>query len=239
MRRFALPVGRRLLVALLILAALLLFLPLRLALSLVDLSGTGIAARHVSGTIWSGRLEQVTAGHVALGTLDTGLNPLPLLLGRARIDFARTDGGGEPLAGAVEVGRHRFAVADLTGSTVGGALDSIPIERVTFDGFAATFTDDQCRSAAGRVRLTLAVRIAGLDLRNGLSGEARCDGADLLLPLVGDSGLERVTMRFTGDGQWRADIGVAASDPMVAAALAAAGFAGTAEGYRLQLRGRL
>lgn len=221
--------------------AFIMCLPLRLAVSLIGLEDAGLTARMASGTIWSGRLEQSRLGPFHLGTVDTGLSALPLLLGRAHfvVERAGNDGAG-PLAGSLELSSGRRAIDQLSGTIgiTGTALGGLPVESVQLDKFSVLFRDGHCRLASGKVQLMLAGRIAGLDLRNGLSGSARCQGRSLVIPLAGQSGMERLTLTIDGTGRYEARFGIAASDPMTATALSAAGFSSTAEGWHRVFRGR-
>lgn len=231
---------RRLWIMLAVVLAIILFLPLRLAMGMIGIDDTGLSARQLRGTVWSGRMEQTRVGGIDLGTLDVGVHPLPLLIGRARMGFTRVAGNGvEPLSGTYEIGPGRRVIDGLNGTVITGALGDLPVERLTFDQTSVQFSDGQCHSASGRVQVMLAVRIAGIDLRNGLSGEARCERGALLLPLSGQSGMERLTLAIHGDGQYEARFGVNATDPITSAALSAAGFSATAEGYFRTVRGRL
>ena len=227
-------------IATIILAAII-FLPLRLAMGFVGLDTKALTARKASGTIWSGRLEQARLGRLDLGSLDTSLQPLPLFLGRARFSVERASvGGPNPLTGYFDLGLGRRAIDQLNGTLgiTGSSLGGLPIDSIKLDQFSVLFSDGQCRAASGKVQLMLAVRIAGLDLRNGLSGEARCEGRSLLLPLSGQSGMEKLTLTVDSDGQYRARFGIAATDPVTAAALSAAGFSATAEGWYRDIRGQ-
>lgn len=227
-------------ISLTVVLAALIFMPLRLASGIIGLDAMGVSARQVGGSVWSGRMEQTRIGGFDLGTVDVGLNPLSLLLGRARMGFERVSGVGiEPLAGTYDIGPGRRVIDGLSGTVLATGWTDLPIEKLSFEGVNVHFSDGQCRSASGRVQLMLAVRIAGLDLRNGLSGVARCEGGALLLPLAGQSGMERLTLTITGDGQYEARFGINATDPITSAALAAAGFSATAEGYFRVVRGRL
>jgi general secretion pathway protein N len=200
-------IGRRgwaLAVVLAIIAAIL-FLPLRLALALAD---TSMTAQQASGTIWSGRLEDARIGALGLGTLDVGLDPIALLTGRAALDFARIDAAAPPLSGRIGAGLGGRFVERLTGTLPGGMIGELPVEQLTLDAVSVRFSGSDCAEASGRVRLTLATQIAGITLRNGMAGTARCDGDVLLLPLTGDSGVERLTLRLSGDGAYIAALSV-------------------------------
>jgi general secretion pathway protein N len=195
-----------LLLLMIALIALVAVLPLRLALSLID---SPVSARTASGTIWSGRLSDARVGDVSLGTLDVGLEPLALLSGQARLGFTRPDGANPPLTGSASTGLlGGRAIEGLSGTVNGGRFGQFAVEQAQFEQLSARFSGDDCTAASGRVRLILATEIAGFTLRNGLGGAARCDGADLLLPLAGDSGLERLVVRLRGDGSYSAAVSV-------------------------------
>jgi general secretion pathway protein N len=90
----------------------------------------------------------------------------------------------------------------------GGQIGPFIVEQVQFEQFNARVAGGNCTQASGRVRLLLATQVAGFTLRNGLAGTARCDGAQLLLPLAGDSGLERLMIRLSGDGRYSAAVSI-------------------------------
>ena len=221
------------------LCAVLFFLPMRVALGWVENGPSGVSATRVSGTIWGGRAEQVSIAALPLGALDLSLDPLRLPLGRARMQFERSPGAaGEPLAGAVETGWGRRALVDVSGTVAGPANSNLPISAIRLTQFNALFVDGECNEASGSVQATLGITIAGLDLRNGLSGTASCQGGALILPLVGQSGLERMTMTLRGDGRYEARISIRADDPLLAAALVVAGLQPTNDGFGLTIRGQ-
>lgn len=230
---------RRILIALAVVFAAILFLPLRLVSGMIGFDDLGVTARHASGTIWSGRMEQVRGGGFDLGTLDVGLKPLPLLLGRANLDFQRTEGsGGEPLSGSASIGPGRRAIDGLTGVVVGGDFSGIPVERIAFEQASVVFADGQCREASGRVTVTIGFSVAGLQLRNGMTGALACEGRELRTVLVGQSGLERLILTSDADGNYVARLLVQSTDPVLGAALSSAGFGPTAEGFVRTMRGR-
>lgn len=228
-----------LLLTIVALLAFLAFLPLSLAARMIGLDDMGVSARQMGGTIWSGQLDQTRVGALDLGTLDVGLNPAPLLLGRAHMDFARAGGSNAPdLSGSITIAHGLRVVQGLSGTVLGGGESGLPIEQISFTDAQATFTDGRCTSASGRVQLVLGIRFAGLDLRHGLSGEMDCEGDRLRAVLNGESGMEKLTIRLDGDGQYLARFGVQSADPMLGAALTAAGFGNTAEGYVRAFRGQ-
>jgi general secretion pathway protein N len=230
----------RILVGFALLAALVLFLPLRLAAGLIGFGDLGLTARSAGGTVWSGRLEQARLGGFDLGTLDVGLKPLPLLLGRASMAIERpVADGAPPLAGTVSVGIGRRAVEGLSGTISGGDIGSLPIESIAFDSATIVFADGRCVEASGRVTLTVGLSIAGLQLRNGMTGGLNCEGRDLVTTLVGQSGLERLRLTIDPQGNYVARLLVQSTDPVLGAALTTAGFGPTAEGYVRTARGRL
>lgn len=231
---------RRILVGLAILAAIILFLPLRLASALIGFDELGLTSRSAGGTIWSGQLDQARVGGFDLGTLDVGLKPLPLLFGRASLDIERAAADGtQPLAGTASVGIGRRAIEGLTGSVGGSSIGSLPVESIAFDQATIIFADGRCVEASGRVTVTVGLSVAGLQLRNGMTGGLNCEGRDLVTTLVGQSGLERLRLNVDAQGNYVARLMVQSTDPVLGAALGAAGFGPTAKGYVRTARGRL
>lgn len=215
-------------------AALLAFLPMRLALGWLGAGEQGLTARAASGSVWAGRLTDARFGDLALGDLDAALSPVALLVGQARISLNR----GDALHGAVGISRHGRRIDDLTASlTTGRVFAPLPVSRLDLADVTIRFADDRCEAAAGRVTATLAGDAAGIALPTSVSGNARCEGTALLLPLASQAGTETITLRITGTGSYTATLALAASDPVMAARLAAAGFIAGPGGYRLSVEG--
>jgi len=170
--RIPLTTGRRTLFLALFAAAMLAFLPLRLALGWSGLDGQGFAAREVTGSLWSGRLVEARFGDIALGDLDAGLSPFALLIGRARIALAsESNDPAQRLAGVVEIGRNRAAVIDASGPlSPGNAFAPLPVSALNLDGVTVRFVDGACQAAEGRVRASLAGAFLGQPLPGALSG---------------------------------------------------------------------
>lgn len=219
--RIRLPVGRTLFVAAAFLFALAASLPLRLALDWFGFGERGVAARAATGSVWVGALQEARLGPVALGDVGARLHLLPLFLGRARLGLEGSDGAA-PLRGAVTIARRGFALDDVSGRFRLGPGSPLPFAAIDLDGFSAGFVDGRCTRAGGAVRVPLAGALAGLAA--GLSGTARCDGGALLLALAGGGGTERLDLRLSGDGRYRADLAVRTNDSDVRARLQAAGF---------------
>ena len=234
--RIRLPLGRSLLLLCALLIALAAFLPMRLALGWLGLGDKGITARAVQGSIWSGRLKEVRIGAAPLGDLDAGLSSLQLLLGRARINVV----GAQGIRGAIELGRGAFGIADMSGTIpLGAAFAPLPLDALELAGVSVRFTDGQCDRAKGGVKATLNRDVSGLNLAQGMSGNVRCEGGALLLPLQSQSGMERLGLRLFEDGRYELDLAVRPGDAALGAKLGAAGFRQTAQGYVFSLKGRL
>ncbi|BAV64020.1 type II secretion system protein N [Sphingobium cloacae] len=219
---------------------LLLFLPLRMALGMAGLERFGMAARDVRGTVWSGRIDRLMLGDVSLGSVHAALSPVPLLVGRARFDLWRKAGGPDDIEGAVTAGFGRIGVDDLSGSVpLGRAFAPLPVGNFVLEDVSATFAGTLCGHAEGRVRAHMAAQMPGLNLAQGLSGEARCDGEALLLPLVSQSGMEKIDLRIWRSGRYVAEMRVETADPTLAATLAGAGFAEAGGARVLKVEGTL
>lgn len=212
--RLRLPMRRAVLFGALLLIALLLTLPARIVLGALV---TGLSAREVRGSVWSGRLVEARAGAAVLGSLAARLDPLALFVARARVGLARD--GSDRFEAALSTGGATRVVEGLTGTVpIEGGVAGVPVGALTFESFQVRFRDGRCDSAEGLVRASIAAgEVAGVALPQGLSGAARCDKGALLVPLASAAGSERVTVTLSGDGRWSAaaDLGGAALGPAV------------------------
>ena len=233
--RVRVPMRRAALFAAMFAFALILFLPLRLALGPLD---DAFAAREASGSVWSGQLKEARIGPASLGDLDARLAPLPLLAGEARIVVARPSGAPDRLLGAFGIGRNRRSAESVTGTVpVESTFAPLPIASLDLTDVTVRFRDGACDRAEGLVRANISGDVAGLDLPAGLSGAVRCDRGALLLPLAGGAG-EGLALRIFGDGRYEAQLSIRATEPAAIARLTGAGFALGPGGYAMTLKGR-
>jgi len=239
MRRIRLATGPGALFLAFFVAALIAFLPLRLALGWLGLAEQGMTAREVTGSIWAGELREARFGQISLGDLSAGISPLQLLFGRARVDLSGSGGAAAPrLSGAISVTRNSFSLDRVTATLpVGNAFRPVPVTMLDLDDVSVGFRGDRCERAEGRVRATMAAEVGGVAVPAALTGTARCDGGALLLPLTSAAG-ESSTIRLWPDGRFRAEMTLVPSDPAVAARMQAAGFVNTQAGMQLAIEGR-
>lgn len=223
-----------------LLLGLLLFLPMRVALGLAGLERLGVAAREVRGSVWSGRIDQLMLGDMPLGSVRAGLSPVSLLMGRARFDIARTKGLADDVSGALTVGFGRIGVDDVTGVVpLGRTFAPLPVGSLMLDDVSAYYSGDRCGHAEGRVRARMSGQMPGLNLSQGLSGVVACDGDALLLPLVSQSGMEKISLRIWRSGRYTAEMRVETADPALSATLGQVGFANVGGAQLLKVEGRL
>ncbi len=213
--------------------------PLRFALGLAG-ADTALAALSVRGSVWWGRIEGANIGGVDLGTLDAGVSPVQILVGRVRLDLWRKRGQADDLSGAWSIGFNQRGIDDVTGSVpVGAAFAPLPLSTMEFEDTTIHFAGDTCAKAQGRVRVRVNGQFAGLNLSQGMSGAATCDGAAVLLPLVSQTGLESLSLRLWRDGRYTAQLVVKGGANANATALASAGLSQRGEDYVLNLEGRM
>lgn len=217
------------------------FFPLRLALDLTGVEASGASARQVRGTIWWGRIGDLNLGPVSLGDVGAAVSPVQLLVGRVRLDLWR-DGAveREALRGAWTSGFNQRGVDDVTGAVpMGGAFAPLPLSVLEFDDVTIHFAGDTCAQAEGGVRARLDGSYAGLNLSQGLSGTAVCDGETVLLPLVSQTGMEKLSLRLRPDGRFSAQISVKGGRDADAAAMAVAGLRKQGSDYVLTVEGQM
>ena len=212
--------------------ALVALLPLRLAIDRFGFAAHGLAARAVTGSLWRGALQEAQIGPVPLGDLSARLHFLPLFLGRARLSLRSSD--GSTFEGALVATRHSFGFDDVSARLrVGALLAPLAVPSLEFDRLGASFRSGHCVHAQGRARSTLAGAVGAV----ALTGQARCEGGALRLPLASASGAERLDLRLFGDGRYRVEALVRPTDPALAAGLVAAGFRPVGSGYGLRVDG--
>lgn len=230
----------RIILALMLAFGLLAFLPMRVALGLAGLERLGVAAREVRGTVWSGRIDQLMLGEMPMGSVRAGLSPLSLLMARARFDIDRTAGLPDDVRGALTIGPGRIGIDDVTGAVpLGRSFAPLPIGSLLLEDVTGWFAGEKCGHAEGRVRARMAGQFPGLNLSQGLSGVATCDGDALLLPLVSQSGMEKIALRIWRSGRYSAEMRVETADPTLAGALGQAGFATVGNAQLLKVEGSL
>ena len=233
--RVRLPLGRGLYLLVALLLWLVVLVPLRVALDQLGFDAQGLSARSVTGSLWSGRLTEARLRGVALGDLEAGLAPLPLLIGEARVALRHA-----AWRGTIIQSSDLRGVTGLNGRRGAEAMPaSLPIGSLQFSDVAVRFRDGVCAEATGGVRVEPRAGVAALASLGQLQGSLRCDGDALLAPLTSGSGRERVDLRLFGDGRYRLSLIVQAGDPVAAAALTANGFIATAEGLTLTSEGSL
>jgi general secretion pathway protein N len=215
--------------------ATMLFMPLR-----TIVAGDGVTARKVDGIIWDGSIRDLRLGKLPLGDVNARLLLSPLFMGRTEILLSRGNAQYVPgITGSVSRGISGVSVNNLSATLPVGALFApFPAENIQFEGFSARFAAGKCMDAGGQVRLTLSDTMPGLNLQNGMLGQPRCDGAQLLLPLVSQSAMERTDIRLSADGSYTVAVTLDADRGDQAAVLNIAGFRPVAGGYRLDQKGR-
>jgi len=237
--------GRRVLwLGLTALVALILVMPLRIALDAAGLGTRGLTARSVVGSLWYGGLIDARFGAVSLGSLRAGLSPLPLFVGQTRV-WVSSDAGTSPvpLQGALISGLGGQGIVGMSGDVpVGEVLTPLPITSIRLDEASVRFLGGVCAAASGNVTAKLASAIdavPGLALPKALSGPARCEAGKLVLPLVSQSGTEALTLRLGGDGRYQAQLALQTSDAALTDKLRLAGFIEGPRGWQLSIEGRL
>lgn len=215
----------RIMLFVILLIAMLVTWPLHAAFKIFGLKDMGVAARSLRGPIWWGGAEELQIRGVQLGNVSVFLSPVQLLVGRVRVDIARRLGERDDFSGAITLGFNRRGLDDVTGSlALAAPLAPLPVSRVEFEDMTVHFSGGTCITAEGRVRARVPAIISGLGLGNGLSGDVRCAGDAVELPLVSQSGQEQLIVRLQQDGSYEATMRVRTSDPLLGVALNANGF---------------
>ncbi|WP_109356391.1 type II secretion system protein N [Sphingorhabdus sp. EL138] len=237
-------VPRALIYILIILALIILalvFMPLKLAISIAGLEDSRFSAREISGSIWNGRIEQAQLGPFALGDLKAGVQFFPLLTGKVKMDLERPAVAGDKglVATIGKQGNSLLVENATTALSVGQTLAPLPASNITLDNVSVAFANGRCESASGKVRLSLDANIPGLDLKQGLLGNAMCEDGVLVLPLTSGSGMEELTMKLEGNGFYTARLFLNGNDRAWTLLLPTLGFRKVPSGYAIKVAGQL
>jgi general secretion pathway protein N len=230
-----------LLIPLAVIAVALFFLPLRLAVGMAGLEGSGFSARAISGPVWNGRIEGAQLGPFPLGDLDAGVRFLPLLTGRVLMDLERppTAGDGGLVATVGKSGKTLLIEDVTTVLGVGRQLAPLPASAIDLQEVSISFAGGRCQSASGQVRVSLDANIPGLDLKQGLLGKAVCRDGVLVLPLQSGSAMEQLTLKLEGNGFYTARLFLSGSDRAWTLLLPTLGFRKVPSGYAIKVAGQL
>ena len=229
------------LILLAVVSVALFFLPLRLAVGMAGLEDTRFSAKAISGTIWKGRIEGTQVGPFALGDVDAGLRFLPLLIGKILMDLERPPTAGDAgLVAVVGKAGKSLLVQDVTTVLAAGRqLAPLPASEIDLHGVSIRFTGGRCQSASGQVRVSLDANIPGLDLKQGLLGNAICQDGALVLPLQSGSGMEQLTLKLEGNGFYTARLFLSGNDRAWTLLLPTLGFRNVPDGYAIKVAGQL
>jgi hypothetical protein len=105
---------------------------------------------------------------------------------RNRDVLARAAAAPDRFEAAVTVSRNSFALSDTTARlALGAQWAPLPITAIDLSDVSARFVGGQCAAAEGAVTVETSGRILGLAIPTSMTGNARCDGGALLLPLAG------------------------------------------------------
>lgn len=222
----------------------------RLPLSLVtERAALPVELGRVTGTLWSGSIEGIEVNDDEVGDADVSLRFFPLLTGKAVADVALS-GRGIEAAGEVSFNGTtivakdaagvfdlaRFGMVDAFGQTLRGTVET-RIDRLVFS------TAEGCREASLSVTTDAVSRSLGVYASEPfeLSGEGRCDGDALVVPLSGKSADATIDaeVRVTPDGRYSSTLAVIPTDQRFGVLLERAGFARDGDAYKAVRSGTL
>lgn len=225
----------KLVLAVLFLLAMIALVPLRLVVANVP----GLTARSVDGPAWSGTIRDLRAGPLPLGDVDAGLLPLPLLIGRPEMWIARHGTSAAPFAARAAGGEGWLRLSRVNGTVpLADGMAGLPVASASFTDFALRMEGGKCVEASGTASLTLSQLSVLLPDAIAVSGQARCEGGALLVPMQGAGGMEHLTLRVQGSGAWTADLALSGLPAEVSGPLVDMGFSARPGGIGFRASGQ-
>lgn len=214
--------------------SLLLCPPLQLALRGLS-PPPGLSATTIGGHLWRGHLRNAQWKGVALGDLQLGLAPLPLLTGHHTL-WLRSPQAALSLSS----GRLR-GIDDANGVVPLPSRSGLTL-RASLDDARMLFDEEGCRSAGGRIRIELALPGEVLPPML-LAGTPACEGRSGTLVLLPEQGggplLLDATLTVEADGAYRLQALARSDDPAIHSILLGAGFQDAPGGLSRVDTGRL
>ena len=184
--------------------------PLRLALGLVGIDGRVLSARLVEGSVWSGSIQDLRIGPAPVGDVYARLKFWPLLTGEARFAVDRPAFPGfPPIAVEIARGWSGFSVSGLSADLPASQLIGLPLGIIRAENLSFRFRNGGCQEASGQLRLDAAAILPGVELNNGFTGQARCEGGKLLIGFDSQTGLEKLDIAVDAKGRYVAKLSVA------------------------------
>lgn len=215
--------------------AMIAFWPLRAGMAAANTASLGLSARDVSGTIWSGRLEDAALGAQPLGDLRARVFFLPLLAGETRLALT-----GEGAFQGLFIRRgETMAVRGLDIRAPISAVGLAGAGTATLSQAAFVFDGAACETASGRARIE---GLAGTGWTAPmLEGPLVCEDGRLVARLAGqDASVDlSANLAFERTGRWTLDLVARPADPLISAALSAQGFQPGPDGLTYSTTGRI
>lgn len=162
--------------------------PLRTTLDATGMSGSGLSADSVTGTVWSGSLRRARIGTVPLGDVRLGIAPAGLL--RGELGFAVSSSGpiraGQVFVGLGDRSGVRRMQAAIPFRDLG--IRGLPSGEFILKDVTVVFAGGKC------VRATGALSTDGLESLGGptLRGPLSCSGKHAVAQLSGDGATAEV-----------------------------------------------
>ena len=215
-------------------AALVMTLPMRVALTWMGADRAGVSAAEVSGSIWNGRLRATQYHGASLGDVEASLDPFALLLGTRRFAVQATLGKTTLVEGT----SRGFEMADAA-IEVEHLRPSLPLTgRLRLESATLLFSEDRCQRAEGRITTDVLQRAFG---GPEVAGTLSCAGDAATAQLDGRAQDVEVSivMRLDSAGRYQAETRIVSTNPMVRGALALAGFTEDGGGFTRSDEGAL
>lgn len=219
-----------LLIILVLAAAGLTQVPLKMAVGAMHLDKFGLTASEIDGNLWAGHLFNAQLGKVPLGDVSTNMSLADLAKGRVKLAIAGSDEMSK-LKGAFGFG---IGGAGVEGFSVGvpglQGAPTMPPATLLLDGLTARFPGGECADASGSARVSFAGSAIG-GASTGMSGPALCREGKLVFDLASDNGQQQQVITILTASSYHVHALIKAAPLALAGRLQAAGFEPTSEGF--------
>lgn len=207
------------------------FVPLKIAVDLLQLRRFGLEAAQIEGNIWSGQLFDAHLGKIALGDVTSKLSLADLTKGRLRLDIAGSDEVSR-LKGVFSYGLGGAGIDDFNiGMPVMAGPPPIGGVTLIVEGLKAHFPGGDCADGSGEVRAYLSGALPAIGLPGEMSGPALCRDGKLTFDLASPSGREQELITILAANRYKVRAFIRPTSPQIGQFLQSKGFVPVDDGY--------
>ena len=214
------------------LCALIPFVPLHMAVDLLQLRRIGFEATVIEGNIWEGNMYEVKLGPIQMGDVHSKLSLDELSSGRVRLDLTGSEEATAGLKGGFSFGWGGLGI-DKFNLAMPVMAGPPPIGGVTLivDDLTVRFPSAKCADGRGEIRAYLSGALPMVGLPGEMSGPALCRDGKLTFDLESPDGRATEEVTILSIDRYKIRMFIKPRSPEIGELLQSKGFRPFLDGY--------